>query len=726
MPRKKQRARSAGHASHEKQNQMLRELATKELHDYLENHSMNAMIRQAADPVRERLMNAFRHHLRTHFLYLCTRDGSFRGNYPQEIDAATLPFYIETFAEERRTPKRGLSETLVARLDNGEPSIDKLVAETLFEWIEDLSAIVSPLPPTVRKLLVKDLKKQVHQMGYAGKKEIMRDLTNYFTAERIERYIRQNPHYMNLFQIYDREQAANRELDQHLLDRIPDNYIDLYPQARQMKRTFILHIGPTNSGKTYQAMQALRQAVNGVYLAPLRLLAFEQFDALNRDGYPCDLWTGEEHIEVDGSVFCASTVEMADFHTLYDVAVIDEAQMLSDDDRGGAWTAALLGLRAREIHVCAAPYAEEILKRIITDCGDNVSVTYHDRQTPLSMERRHVHFPGGVKPGDAVIVFSRKNVHAVAAELQARNFKVSIIYGSLPYDVRHEEARKFNSGETEVVVATDAIGMGLNLPIHRIIFLEGSKFDGHTRRILKPEEIQQIAGRAGRFGIYDEGFVCGVRETHSLIRSRLNMHCHTIAEAVIAFPEQLIGIDGKLSDILQRWDTLPPHEGYRRASCQREIQLALELEDETDDKELIYNFITIPFTEDDETLHQLWHAFFRAELEGYYLPFSSYAPVLDLEPRTAESIAKDSVSEQRLGAFEAAYRLCDLAYFYCERFGRKDELTEIITTKTAISHRITELLAEQNLTGRTCPICGRKLAWNYPYTLCNDCYYSQY
>ena len=137
-----------------------------------------------------------------------------------------------------------------------------------------------------------------------------------------------------------------------------------------MRRHFYLHLGPTNSGKTYEGIQRLHGAQCGLYLGPLRLLAAEQFEALNIADVPCSLVTGEEQIRVPFSRVQSSTVEMADLQTHYDVAVIDECQMIADRDRGGAWTAAILGLCADEIHACASQDAEALLTRIIEDCGD--------------------------------------------------------------------------------------------------------------------------------------------------------------------------------------------------------------------------------------------------------------------------------------------------------------------------------------------------------------------
>ena len=109
----------------------------------------------------------------------------------------------------------------------------------------------------------------------------------------------------------------------------------MYPAARSRKRRFILHIGPTNSGKTYEAIEALKKADSGIYLGPLRLLAYEQYTRLNRDGIPCNLVTGEEEAFIPFAQHRASTVEMLPLDEEYDCAVIDEAQMVGDSSRGG-------------------------------------------------------------------------------------------------------------------------------------------------------------------------------------------------------------------------------------------------------------------------------------------------------------------------------------------------------------------------------------------------------
>lgn len=105
-----------------------------------------------------------------------------------------------------------------------------------------------------------------------------------------------------------------------------------------MHRHFILHIGPTNSGKTYRSLERLKLARNGVYLGPLRLLALEVYEQMKKYKVPCTMRTGQECLEEEGSRVMASTIEMADFDENYDIAVIDEAQLVADHDRGHSWT----------------------------------------------------------------------------------------------------------------------------------------------------------------------------------------------------------------------------------------------------------------------------------------------------------------------------------------------------------------------------------------------------
>ena len=547
-----------------------------------------------------------------------------------------------------------------------------------------------------------------------GTRLLFNTLSKKFPRERIRRLLEKNPELIRLQKQEDAAGRREKRIRAALLEAVPEHYRDLYPLARAMKRHFVLHLGPTNSGKTYEGIQRLHGAENGLYLGPLRLLAAEQFEALNLDDIPCSLVTGEEQIRVPFSRVQSSTVEMADLKTHYDVAVIDECQMIADRDRGGAWTAAVLGLCADEIHVCASPDAENLLTRIIRDCGDSLDIVRHERMTPLEVEKEGFQFPASVRPGDALIVFSKARVHAVAAELRSRGYRVSLIYGALPPDVRRNQADRFMRGVTEVVVSTDAIAMGMNLPIRRIVFLESEKYDGDITRMLTDAEIKQIAGRAGRFGKYEVGYVnaFGFRKEVALALSR---PLPPLTEGVIAFPDSLLGIPLPLTGILDQWLRMQDKGCFSKASAVRMAELAAMMETPKTDRHLLYRFLCIPFDEKDPDLLSRWKAMYHAECRGQQV---------SVLPELPEMQDPESCTIQMLDTLEADYRRCDLYYNYTRLFLEEPDLllAEIQRRKDLISQGIVHILSTQKLQQRTCPSCRRRLPWNWPHRLCDTCF----
>src|SRR5690606_5019488 len=153
----------------------------------------------------------------------------------------------------------------------------------------------------------------------------------------------------------------------------------VHSNARMLNRKIIYHMGPTNSGKTYHAIEALAKAPRGCYLAPLRLLAGELYDTLNQKGVRCTLLTGEEVIEVEGATHTSSTIEMARLQQEFDCCVIDEIQMITDSQRGWAWTRALVNIMAPEIHVCGDPSVLDLVQQVADLCGDKLEVREYTR-----------------------------------------------------------------------------------------------------------------------------------------------------------------------------------------------------------------------------------------------------------------------------------------------------------------------------------------------------------
>ena len=292
-------------------------------------------------------------------------------------------------------------------------------------------------------------------------------------------------------------------------------YANRFTLARQLNRQHHFYLGPTNSGKTYHALNALIDANSGLYLAPLRLLAMEVRDRLVQAGVPCHLITGEERIYMDGAQHTASTIEMMHSHKAVDVAVIDEIQMLQDPDRGQAWTAALIGVPANQVYICGSHAVTQLCTKALDALREMYDITYLDRKTPLILEQNSLcgkryskqKLKHQLQKGDAIVTFSRKDVLTLSARFRNWGFKVASIYGALSPEVRRHESERFLSGDADILVATDAIGMGLNLPIRRVIFANIHKFDGIASRYLNVTEVRQIAGRAGRYGVYETGYV---------------------------------------------------------------------------------------------------------------------------------------------------------------------------------------------------------------------------
>lgn len=277
---------------------------------------------------------------------------------------------------------------------------------------------------------------------------------------------------------------------------------ELYPRARLRRRKFVYHGGPTNSGKTYRALEALKRADpergGGVYAGPLRLLAVEVYERLNRSGVYCSLFTGQERREVPFASHASCTIEMVPVGSSFDVAVVDEIQLIGSLDRGHAWTRAVHGLDAREVHLCGACEAAELLQRMCQASGDDFELVEYSRLTPLVVEDKPLESWRDVRRGDCVVTFSRDDIHQVRREIETSNpgVKCCVVYGQLPPETRSEQARLFNQGKYDVIVASDAIGMGLNLNIGRVVFRSTNKYSSPSRppegtsRFLLPSLVQ--------------------------------------------------------------------------------------------------------------------------------------------------------------------------------------------------------------------------------------------
>jgi ATP-dependent RNA helicase SUPV3L1/SUV3 len=272
------------------------------------------------------------------------------------------------------------------------------------------------------------------------------------------------------------------------------------PERTREPESVVAHLGPTNSGKTHDALQFLVETGRGVYAAPLRMLAQEAHRRLSADlGDDVGLVTGEERVNPDAPIICC-TAEMAPMRG--ETLVLDEVQWAEDDERGSAWTRLMLGGDYRHILLLGAVEALPLVRHAFPQ----VDVRFFERKAPLDwVGRRGI---VGLGAGTVVVAFSRRAVIGLAGELNLLHpGKVAVLYGAMPLASRREEIDRFLSGAAEVCAATDVLGHGVNLPCETLLFAETTKFDGQERRDLLPWEIAQIAGRAGRFGFHERGHV---------------------------------------------------------------------------------------------------------------------------------------------------------------------------------------------------------------------------
>ena len=439
-----------------------------------------------------------------------------------------------------------------------------------------------------------------------------------------------------------------------------------------MARHFILNVGDTNTGKTYQALQALKAAETGVYLAPLRLLAMEVQDRLLDEGVLCSMVTGEEENLVEDAQIMSSTVEKIDLTKVYEVGVIDECQMIADDARGGSWTRAILGLAAETIYLCMSPDAENICKKLIDMCGDTYEVHKCTRNTELIFEgKTDERF---LQRNDAVILFSRKKVLAFA-EMVKQKYKLtpSVVYGALPYKARKQQVELYNQGKTDIIIATDAIGMGMNLPIKRVVFAETEKFDGVAVRPLYSSEVKQIAGRAGRRGIFEKGYVTAFQQANT-INDKLKAKNRVIQKAHVPFPhDALKHSEEPLSVVLNEWAQVQ----YPEIFTQQNIELMAEKAEYLEEnypmlrREEMLKLSMVMFDEKDEELYGLWERYVAYYVSGIEIRMPKPNDV-------CYNLHVNEHSYKELDLYYSFHKTMELDFDYDELMERKEHLVEMI------------------------------------------------
>ena len=293
----------------------------------------------------------------------------------------------------------------------------------------------------------------------------------------------------------------------------------------------IAMLGPTNTGKTFVAIEKMLKFNNGIFGLPLRLLAREVYDkcvkAVGSDRVA--LITGEEKIIPSNADYFICTVESMPKEKRVEFVAIDEIQMCADKERGHIFTDRLLHARGEKLTMFLG---SQIMKKIISNLIPNIEFEKKDRFSKLAY--------GGYKKISrldrkvAIIAFSIEEVYAIAELIRRQKGGSAVIMGSLSPKTRNSQVELYQSGDVDYLVATDAIGMGLNMDINEIYFSNLKKFDGKKTRRLSLVEISQIAGRAGRYK--NDGKFGTTGDCESLNSDEIEkIETHNLPEAKIIF-----------------------------------------------------------------------------------------------------------------------------------------------------------------------------------------------
>ena len=507
-----------------------------------------------------------------------------------------------------------------------------------------------------------------------------------------------------------------------------NKYKDFFSVAREQRRKHLFFVGPTNSGKSYRGFNELVLGESGAYFSPLRLLALEGQEEIEKRGKKCSLLTGEE-IELKADArFVASTIEMANLDKWIDCVLIDEVQIILDKNRGWAWSQAIIGIPAKKLIMTGSEECIPTLKRLIEDyLGEELEIIPLCRIGNLEIHKKPTHHLARIESGTAIIAFSRRSVLAYKKELEDSGRKVSVLYGNLSPGVRREEARRFRSGETDILVATDCIGMGLNLPIKTVLFSQTDKFDGTDSRNLTPQVVKQIAGRAGRYGKFECGYVGAINKSDlTLVTQHIDSQQVHLLESCVVRPTETqlsllreqIGC-GSIKSTLSLFAQLSQPNSILICSDLTEmLKLAQQIEMRTQLKNLSFSdkyiFITAPISS-TEMLIEIYLSWLTSYSKGIPVTFQKGA--FSQFPRHS-STNDDSILNEAENCVKTLVLYHWLARKKSEHFPSLiicEELREQVNTF------IENSLKKKGL-HRKCPSCSMKLPVHHAHKICDKCF----
>ncbi|KIM10901.1 MAG: helicase [Sulfurovum sp. FS08-3] len=566
---------------------------------------------------------------------------------------------------------------------------------------------------------LEELSKEVSVDAFAIENFILETITPIIESKRElkikEKHLRT---IRNNFLEYIKPIKEQKQREELLAKSIRD-FKSLFLVARSLKREIIFHVGPTNSGKTYQAMQALKEATTGYYLAPLRLLALEGYEDLRASGVNVSLITGEEEIIDEESTHICSTIEMLNTSVDVDVCVIDEIQMIDDRDRGWAWTNALIGAPAKKIYLTGSSDALEAVKGICEYLNEKLTVIEFQRKNELTL-LPHPTDMGQIEKGTAIVSFSRRDVLSLKQQL-AHKYKISVVYGNLSPEVRREEARRFREGESDILISTDAIAMGLNLPIKTLLFAKDNKFDGLRRREITTTEVLQISGRAGRYGIEERGYV-GALNSSSILAHIKKMFKKPLPPikppfAVMASLEhvlligEILNIDNLVSILEFFADNMEFDGPFVAANIDSMLEIAQIVSDYKLDLISRYHLACAPASISSPYIESKFHYYIRHLEKGEAIEY--------IPPR---KLPKYALTNEMMLDAEDRVREISLYLWLSFKFPEYFQDThKAIEARIKLNRFIEESLKRGELIKR-CTKCGKDLDFSYKFSICESCF----
>lgn len=634
------------------------------------------------------------------------------------LQIATKELALDSFIDPRGTMRYPVW-TLDATAND--PDMREMIAGYERVRIRDLRAIMD--------WKHKILRRRLREAGIVGDKPVWRDVRGLWELPETYDEYQQMLTDLHDDRQQDRKESRRRKRERQRQAReerrqLRSRLIDAFPKWRYPYRDnqkIIMHIGEPNSGKTHDALQALKQAEEGWYLAPLRLLAYEIYDRLNAEGVPCNLLTGEEYVRVPDAKITAATIEMFNPAKSGECVIIDEAQMLADSDRGWAWTRAMMESMAPEMHIIGPPTSKTLIEVLASAAEIPYEIIEHKRLAPIQVAEKHFTFES-LPPHTILVAFTRQGVLDLKTKLERIGRTVSVVYGSLPPEVRRKQADRFADGETEICVATDAVGMGLNLPADVVCFYEIEKFDGKTIRVLYPSEVHQIGGRAGRYGLSKTGLISATTKHNLKVIRKLYAEEPVILTHARVAPtvDDLAMIPGTLAEQLTQWaalDSIPDElrAVIRTADLNERVELAKLLSDEQVNRLGLANALQLVNAPTRKSTRDYWLACAQMILEGFQMPLPEQPPI------PIEN--SEDLEETELAIAQADIYLWLARRNEFREFGEEEEMVR--EDRREWSLEIDQALLKKLDTARRCAECGNILPARHRYRICDSCYFDR-